>query len=320
MERLFIKGNNGTYYTNPTDKQYQLSGKGKFSKVYQGVCLENKQAVVIKQFNKNAVNSEWQQYQYFQEAQINIEHPNISKVLDYAFDNNAYYIIKEYIYGQSLKSIIPNPSLGSIFFIRCIIEVLKALEALHSKQLYHRDIKPSNIMLLYKNKDKEMDTNQPQVKLIDLGLAKMADSQEKQKSIPFSLIYGAPEQLLNMHDLINATTDIYATGIVLYQCIGKTLPFINENPLKLITLQLTEPLPRPKKMDKQLFSVISRACHKHIFSKPPRQYPVNTLKNMLIEAQNQRFQTAGDFINCLEDVILEMNKPKKNWIKSIFNK
>lgn len=320
MERLLIKGNRGTYYTNPTDKHYQLSGRGKFSIVYQGVCLENKQAVVIKKFNIKAVNSEWQQYQYFQEAQINIEHPNIAKVLDYAIDEESYYIIKEYIFGQSLKSIIQNTAFKNIFFIRCIIEVLKALEVLHKHQLYHRDIKPSNIMVQYKNQDKEIDTDQPKIKLIDLGLAKTATNKEKQKTIPFSLIYGAPEQLLNLHNLINATTDIYATGIVLYQCVGKSLPFINENPLKLMTLQLTEPLPRQKNMDKKLFSIINKASYKHIFSKPPHQYPRNELLKMLADAQNQRFQTAGEFIACLEDAITEINQPKKSWIKNLFKK
>ncbi len=296
-----LKGHKDTYIA---DTRKIINTKGKVSKVFMGRKLSDNSLVMIKQINSSIIKKD-DLLQFTSETKFDIRHPDIVSSIEHITDNKNIYIIRKYINGTDLKQAIRHKNLKKLFTVefcvKCIIRVLESLSALHKQNIFHCDIKPSNIILAYDN-IKEIDINNPEIKLIDLGMAKSIQHYKKSGISPFALIYSPPEQLLNVHSLINQYSDIYSTAITLYELITKTTPFNNTNPLILITLQLTYPLEKSKKIPDKLFDIIKKASYKYPFPKPPHKYTAEALKEKLIKGQQGRYADAEEFIEALKSL------------------
>ena len=311
---ITLTGQNASYRFSENSL---LKHKGKFGSVYTGTKTEDNSKVIIKQLDPAGGKSNAAIMRFMKEAYIRVDHPGIAKTLDFITKENHYYLVREYVEGLDYSAIIkkhaPGKRVRLVFSIICALKVLQVLDFLHQMNIFHRDIRPSNIMVKFTGDKKKIDFyKQPEVKLIDLGLAKI-DHQEFTKDdekVPFALIYSPPEQVLNHNKLVNASSDIYSLGVTLYQMITLKTPFQHNNPEILMNLMLTQELPKKRIIPEDLFNVLMNATAKYRFPLPPNRYPQEELEKMLASGQASRYQSAKAMQDDLENVLSSLNFKK----------
>ncbi len=183
-----------------------------------------------------------------------LDHPNIVPVFDYADHNGQSYLVMKFIEGETLKAVIDRqwPSKEQILGI--VGSVGKALTYAHSKGVLHRDVKPSNILL----------AESGNVYLADFGLARMAEAGESTLSSDQLLgtpHYISPEQARGEKDL-DAGTDIYSFGIVLYQLAVGRVPYSSDTPFSIIHDHIYTPLPLPRSINEKIPEDLERVLLK----------------------------------------------------------
>src|SRR5688500_3100818 len=204
----------------------RLLGVGGMGRVYKGVHPQIGSRVAIKVLSYECAQRADLVERFFAEARaVNlIRHESIVNVLDLAtLPDGRPYIIMEYLDGAPLATIIekagPLP-LGSL--AKLVSEVLDALGAAHAKGIVHRDLKPDNIYL----------TPAGRPKVLDFGIAKLqvgmgAGSATQTGSLLGTPHYMSPEQAMGKH--VDLRTDIYAIGVILFECATGRRPFEAES-------------------------------------------------------------------------------------------
>jgi serine/threonine-protein kinase len=315
-----LKTNTASYLFDTSNPELILKQKGKFSSVYLGYQLPEKLPVVIKILNSEVAEKPYGLKSFIKEASYTLLHTNLQKTIEYFTDGTNHYLIKEYLPGKTLRQLLNSKNkFSTTFYCKCIVEVLSILDALHAKGIYHCDIRPDNILIV--SNDDLFDTEKPTVYLLDLGLAKTVAETESVFQSPFSLIYSPPEQLLNYYELIGAPSDIFSTGITLYECVTGLKPFQNENPELIMHLQLNSEIEN-KNIPKPLFDILLKATAKYRFNLPPAQLEEEELISNLKNGLETRYQSAAEMRAELL-IVLASNTIEKemkwNWLKRIFN-
>ena len=183
-----------------------------------------------------------------------LDHPNIVPVFDYADHDGQSYLVMKFIEGETLKGVIDRrwPSKEQILGI--VRSVGNALTYAHSQGVLHRDVKPSNILL----------AGSDSVYLADFGLARMAEAGESTLSGDQLLgtpHYISPEQARGEKDL-DAGTDIYSLGIVLYQLAVGRVPYNSDTPFSIIHDHIYTPLPMPRSINEKIPEDLERVLLK----------------------------------------------------------
>ncbi len=243
----------------------------------------------------------------------NIIHPNLPKTHTISWlSNEKAILIRDHFDGIDLKEIIATRKLykklstNTILSIFC--QVLNALNHLHSLGIVHSDVKPSNIIVKFN------DDSEPMVKLIDLEQAHLLNRSNYHHQKPFALIYSPPEQLLKQTHLINVQSDIYSTGITLYETLTRKRVFENKNPELALNLQLTYPLKNEYGINNDLFRIIEKATAKEPFPLPPSHLNADKIELILKKGIDLRYKNCTEFI-----VALKMFAPTKtSWLKRLF--
>lgn len=238
-------------------------GQGGMGVVYKGRFFGNGRVddVAIKALYKDL--PEEAVARALKEASIRIAHDNVILMLGSVSVKDAggglrHHIISEYLDGETLDKHLQTSGRKSIPEALLIIKsVLSGLSALHNRNLVHRDIDPSNIMIC-------KDHN---IKIIDLGVVKELETVGQRKTVFGQFIgkidYASPEQLAGLQDLVRQTSDIYSTGVVLYELITGRLPFTGTT-YDITMGHKEKPIPLENIPDKNLRYVIRKATAKNV--------------------------------------------------------
>ena len=197
-------------------------GKGGMGIVYRAKDPFLDRLVAIKMMTINTSEYPDLLQRFYREAKstANLKHPNIVTVYELGEHEGSPYLAMEFLEGSSLESIIrAHQPLSNLQKIDVIIQVCHGLSYAHQREIVHRDIKPGNIMVL---KDGS-------VKIVDFGIARIGDTNfTRTGQFMGSLNYMSLEQL-NDKLQVDQRTDVYSTGVVLYQFVTGALPFEAES-------------------------------------------------------------------------------------------
>lgn len=305
-----LKTKIATYLFDPDNSSLVLKERGKFSSVYIATRFEDKQKVVIKKLNADDAIQSSMRFQ--KESITGIDNENVPALLDAWKDESGYYIIKEFIDGLTLRALSRKHFKNrEQFFIRVIIEVCNALKEFHNNNIFHCDIRPDNIMVTNSLRGGINFTN-PEIKLLDFGLAKTPDTYIENQASPFALIYSPPEQLLNYNNLVNGQSDIYSLGITLYECITGDYAYKHINPEMIMQMQLNLPLKENGNISADVFEVIKKATAKNIFRLPPTQLSKEEIVQTIQSGMQSRYSSLNDFSAALESALVKLKEKKKS--------
>lgn len=250
------------------DQRYQvlgLVGQGATSQVYLCVDVETDTRVVLKEMLCDHRAGEQLRVRFCNEARAmsRIDHPGVVRFLDAVVpEEGPAYLVMEPLRGEPLSELLARRPLLPFDLVLVIArQVATALAAVHQKGIVHRDVKPDNLFLLG-------PPEQPfGVKVIDFGMAKLPESRDTQ---PTNMVVGtaeymAPEQV--MADPVDARTDIYSFGILLFRLFTGHLPFEDGSGMDLLSHQIFSPVPPASWLmdepDPRIDALIRRATHKH---------------------------------------------------------
>lgn len=197
-----------------------------------------------------------------------LSHPNIVKVLDYGEFNGTPFLVMEYLPGGTLKDAMEELAKRPYHWekaAKLLLPISSALQAAHQQNIIHRDVKPSNILL----------TLDGQPMLTDFGIAKVLNNDETTELTGTGVgigtpLYMAPEQGMGQAD---ARSDIYALGTIYYEMVTGRPPYRADTPMAVILKKSTEPLPRPKKFNRDLPEQVENILIKALAKQPQYRYP-----------------------------------------------
>jgi serine/threonine-protein kinase len=253
-------------------------GKGAMGTVYEGWDPIIARRVAIKTVRipdtHDDPETEEALARFRREAQAagRLTHPNIVGVFDYGETGDIAYIVMEYVDGPSVKSLVDKQERFAIAdTMRIMTDLLNGLQFSHARGVVHRDIKPANVML----------TTDGQSKIADFGIARIESSSMTQAGTVLGTpAYMSPEQF--MGQVVDARTDIYSSGVLLYQLLTGERPF--EGGMSAImhkALNTDPPLP----------SQITVTC-------PPAFDGV--VRKAMAKRPEARFQSATEFLEALQ--------------------
>ena len=235
---------NDRYVGRILDNRYEileLIGAGGMALVYKARCHRLNRMVAIKILKEDLAGDQEFQRRFYTESQAvaMLSHPNIVAVYDVSRSGNVEYIVMELIEGITLKQYINRKGLlnwkEALHFAT---QITKALGHAHSRGIIHRDIKPHNIMIL----------RDGSVKVADFGIARLVtvDNTLTQEAIG-SVHYISPEQAKGGQ--IDARSDIYSVGVVLYEMLTSRLPFVGDSAVS-VAIQHISAIPlRPREIN-----------------------------------------------------------------------
>lgn len=193
-------------------------GQGGMAQVFEAVDETLGRRVAVKVLHPHLAGDETFVRRFRQEAiaAARLTHPGIVGVYDTCSDGNYEAIVMELLDARTLREVLDERgTLDSESVRRIGLRLLDALETAHNSGLVHRDIKPSNILLCTDGR----------VKIADFGIAKADDHTELTSvgSVVGTASYLSPEQLEG--DVVDGRSDLYALGLVIYECLAGRLPF-----------------------------------------------------------------------------------------------
>ena len=249
------------------DNRYELIeliGRGGMANVYKAKCHRLNRMVAVKILKSDlADNAEFRRrFRDESQAVAKLSHANIVSVYDVSRSDDMEYIVMELIDGITLKQYMERR--GQMDWreaLHFVTQIMRALSHAHSRGIIHRDIKPQNIMVL----------RDGSVKVADFGIACLADAaQTLTQEALGSVHYISPEQARG--DRIDARSDIYSSGVVLYEMLTGGLPFEGDSAVSVAIQHLSSVPLSPRDINESVPEALELICMKAMNPNPDRRY------------------------------------------------
>jgi tRNA A-37 threonylcarbamoyl transferase component Bud32 len=245
-----------------------MIGKGGMGEVY--LAHKDRYSFAMKVLNEIDARQPISRERFLRESEIlnRLKHPNITKTFEVGEFNNTHYIVMELLDGVELSTHIKQKGAFTVDDMLAIVkDISSALDFAHKNGVIHRDVKPSNIMLCL-NRDNE--TFRPV--LIDFGIAKdtTRTSSITNTDTIGTITYMAPEQIQG-HKVIDYRVDLYSLGIVTYEMLAATTPFIGATG-NLVFAHLQQPAPNICERKPEIPEYIAKAIQKAMEKNPSDRF------------------------------------------------
>ena len=260
----------------------RLLGIGGMGRVYKGVHPQIGSRVAIKVLSRECSDRKDLVERFFAEARaVNlVNHESIVNILDLAtLPDGRPYIIMEYLDGAPLASLIEDGverraalPLGGI--ARLTAEVLDALGAAHAKGIVHRDLKPDNIFVAPSGRPK----------VLDFGIAKLSDvnhASTRTGSLLGTPHYMSPEQAAGKP--VDHRADIYAIGVILFECTTGRKPFLAEALFDLLRMHVEVPPPSPRALRADMPPELERVILTALAKAPDQRFATTTAMSLALQ-------------------------------------
>jgi len=244
-------------------------GEGAFGTVYRAhdPLLDRDVALKVPRFDSSDPRT-LERFQREAKAAARLHHPNIVTLFENGLTDEGPYLVSEFVEGETLAEVIRQKRFVLREAVDWIRQIAEALHYAHSEHVVHRDIKPGNIMI---NR-----TGRPQI--MDFGLAKRVMDQESNVTLEGQIVgtpnYMAPEQAQGLSSLIGAHSDQYSVGVVLYELLCGTTPYIGAPMVVLTRVGNPNDLPpTPRSLRPEIPRDLEACCLKAIEKEPGQRYP-----------------------------------------------
>jgi serine/threonine-protein kinase len=267
--------------------QYQLIeaiGHGGMATVYKAYQASLDRYVAVKVLLSNRDPQFATRFKREARAIAALQHHNILPIYDYNEQDGLLYFVTQYVEnGVTLHDLLGQP-LAPAQALRLTGHVLAALDYAHARGVVHRDIKPANVLMPSPN----------WALLADFGIAKLMNDSQHLTMTGFIIgtaAYMAPEQAAGK--TIDARTDLYSLGVVLYEMLTGRVPFDSDTPMAVLTKHVYEPPPPPRSLNPNLSPEIEAI-----------------LLRALAKDPSQRYQSAAEMAADIDRVATQFERPR----------
>jgi serine/threonine-protein kinase len=271
-------------------------GGGAMGEVYRAMHVDLGRTIALKVMRSDLEDETFiQRFQREAKAASLLDHPNTVRVLDFGTESSGLaYIAMEYLDGRDLYDVIKHEfPLSSPRIVDLLGQALSAMKAAHRLGIVHRDIKPENIMVVVVPDDEGGEPREV-VKVCDFGIAKISDSRSPQTEPGRALtgtgtLMGTPEYMSpeqSRGEPLDARSDLYSMGVVLFQMLTGRVPFTSETPIGVVVKQVTDLPPHPAELRPDVDPRLAEICLRALEKRP-----------------DDRFQSAADMRAAIRGVI-----------------
>jgi serine/threonine protein kinase len=258
-------------------------GQGGMATVYKATDPNLRRVVAIKLIHPHlSENPDFvRRFEEEAAAVAQLRHPNIVQVHDFSHDDDLYYIVFEFVPGESLQArhqryLSDEREVPLDETVAIIAKVADALDYAHKRNLVHRDVKPANVMI---NIHKEPI-------LMDFGIVKIAGGTQHTATgaVLGTARYMAPEQIRG--EKVDSRTDIYSLGAMLYELVSGRPPFDSDSAMTVMMMHVSDPLPDVRQFRPNLPLDLVAIIDKALAKKPSERYQTAAEMAVALRAAN----------------------------------
>jgi serine/threonine-protein kinase len=277
---------------------HEQLGVGGMAEVFLGRDTRLGRDVAIKLLRNEFVGDPTFIARFRREAQsaAALNHPNIVSVYDTGDDDGVPFIVMEYVEGSTLRDCLRSEGrLDPQHALEVVADVCAALDYSHEAGIVHRDIKPANVML----------NPSGTVKVMDFGIARAVTSQTMTQTAAVigTAQYLSPEQARGEH--VDARSDIYSTGCLLYELLTGTPPFSGDSPVAVAYQHVREDAPLPSSKARELSPAVDAVVMKALAKNPGNRYQsAGEMRDDLLRAAAGRAVAATPILSGQETTVM----------------
>jgi serine/threonine-protein kinase len=253
-----------------------MLAEGGMGEVWAASDTQTNARVAVKRLHRTRAQDRELVHRFQREARVvaALRSPHVARVLDAGWDDAGPFIVMELLVGEDLDATLARERrLAPDLAMRIIVHACTGLEAAHAAGIVHRDVKSSNLFVA------ENDASTRVVKLVDFGIAKLTTTERATKvqkltrtgEVFGSPAYMSPEQLRGA-DAVDARTDLWSLGVVLFEMLTGQLPFRGEGVLALMRAIAEDPIPDARDLVPDLPSGIVAVLYRALQRDPADRY------------------------------------------------